>query len=50
MFSALPDGGKEGNNGGAHINTGGSHGNNLDVGGNAFLNAVKQAAGLPKKN
>ena len=50
LFSALTDGGKEGNNGGAHINTGGSHGNNLDVGGNAFLNAVKQAAGLPKKN
>lgn len=50
LFSALPDGGQEGNNGGAHINTGGSHGNNLDVGGNAFLNAVKQAAGLPKKN
>ncbi len=50
LFSAPPNGGQEGNNGGAHINTGGSHGNNLDVGGNAFLNAVKQAAGLPKKN
>lgn len=50
LFSALPNGGQEGNNGGAHINTGCSHGNNLDVGGNAFLNAVKQAAGLPKKN
>ena len=50
LFSAPPNGDQEGNNGGAHINTGGSHGNNLDVGGNAFLNAVKQAAGLPKKN
>ena len=50
LFSAPPNGAQEGNNGGAHINTGGSHGNNLDVGGNAFLNAVKQAAGLPKKN
>ena len=50
LFSAPPNGGQEGNNGGAHINTGGSHGNNLDFGGNAFLNAVKQAAGLPKKN
>ena len=50
LFSAPPNGGQEGNNGGVHINTGGSHGNNLDVGGNAFLNAVKQAAGLPKKN
>lgn len=50
LFSAPPDGGKDGSNGGAHFDTGGSHGNNLDVGGNAFLNAVKQAAGLPKKN